>query len=107
MGRRRWRRCAAHIAQTIERRIMLKPGNKYFIRTVTHYYTGELVEMTDRFLVLKHAAWIADTGRFADALTNGEFAEVEPYPDGVQVLISMGAVVDICDWSHPLPREQK
>jgi hypothetical protein len=86
---------------------MLKTGNKYFIRTVTHYYTGELVEMTDRFLVLKDAAWIADTGRFADALKKGSFTEVEPYPDGVLVLILMGAVVDMCDWSHPLPRDQK
>jgi len=39
-------------------------GEKYFIRSVTHYYTGRLKTITDTDLVLEDAAWIADTVRF-------------------------------------------
>jgi hypothetical protein len=42
-------------------------GANYFIRTVTHYHTGRLVEVTENELVLEDAAWIANSGRFADA----------------------------------------
>src|SRR3990167_4090803 len=45
-----------------------KIGKCYLIRTVTMIDTGRLVEVTEQELVLEDAAWIADTGRFADAL---------------------------------------
>ena len=67
-------------------------GKNYFIRTVTHYYTGRLVRVTAQELVLEDAAWIADTGRFANALETGELQEVEPFPVG-QVIVGRGAVV--------------
>jgi hypothetical protein len=78
-----------------------------FIRTVTHYYTGELVRMDRQWMVLKQAAWIADTGRFAEFLSRGDASEVEPYPDNAEVHIGIGAVVDWIHWPHPLPRVQK
>jgi hypothetical protein len=80
-------------------------GQNVLVRTVTHYYTGELDGTEDGFLVLKDAAWIADTGRFSKALLTGELDEVEPYPGGC--LVAIGAVVDISPWNHPLPRTQK
>jgi hypothetical protein len=43
-------------------------GKNYFIRTVTHHYTGKLIKVTPKELVLKDAAWIADDGRFMNAL---------------------------------------
>jgi hypothetical protein len=79
-------------------------GRKLFIRTVTMYHTGRLVEVDDKFLVLRDAAWVADTGRFSDALKTGKLSEVEPV-EGL-VLVSLGAVVDIFEWNHALPREQ-
>lgn len=82
-------------------------GKSYFIRTVTFSYTGRLIDISDHELVFDNAAWIADTGRFADAMRTGEFNEVEPYPDGMTVHISRGAVVDCSDWPHPLPRNQR
>ena len=82
-------------------------GQNYFVRAVTHYYTGKLVELTEHELVLEDAAWIADTGRFSDAMQSGEFSEVEPYPDGVKVLVMRGAVVDASEWRHALPRSRK
>lgn len=80
-------------------------GAKYFIRTVTHHYTGQLVALTDTELIVESAAWIADDGRFADALKSGEFSEVEPYPAG-KVLIGRGAILDAVELST-IPISQK
>jgi hypothetical protein len=82
-----------------------KIGANYFIRTVTHHYTGKLSQVFPTELVLTDAAWIADDGRFADALKSGEFAEVEPYPDG-EVIIGRGAILDACEICKN-PRAQK
>lgn len=82
-------------------------GKPYFIRTVTLYYTGRLVQVTDHELVLEDAAWIASTKRFADTLKKGQFDEVEPFPDGTQVIVGRGSIVDAIVWPHELPREQQ
>ena len=68
-------------------------GKCYLIRTVTMIDTGRLVAVTDKELVLEDAAWIADTGRFADALQKAEYCEVEPFPEG-RVIVGRGAVID-------------
>lgn len=68
-------------------------GKIYLIRTVTMIDTGRLVLVTPQELVLEDAAWIADTGRFADALKACSFNEVEPFPDG-RVIIGRGSVID-------------
>ena len=80
-------------------------GKNVLVRAVTLYYTGRLVAIEDGFLVLDGAAWIADTGRFHQALTTGLLNEVEPYPGTCYV--SAGAVVDVSEWAHDLPRKQK
>ncbi len=85
----------------------LHVGNKVFIRSVTHYYTGKIVLLTKDEVVLDAAAWIADTARFSEALKSGAFSEVEPFPDGTLVSIGRGAIVDSCDWKHELPRAVK
>jgi len=68
-------------------------GDIYLIRTVTMIDTGRLVGVTSQELILEDAAWIADTGRFADALKSAQFNEVEPFPDG-KVIIGRGSVID-------------
>lgn len=68
-------------------------GKKYFIRTVTHHHTGELVAVTDQEIILKDAAWIADDGRLTDALKTGDFNEVEIFPIE-NVLIGRGSIID-------------
>ena len=70
-------------------------GANYFIRTVTMALTGRLERVTASELVLMDAAWIADTGRFAQAVASGEFDEVEPFPDG-EVIVGRGALIDAC-----------
>ena len=80
-------------------------GKCYLIRTATMTDTGRLVAVTPQELVLEDAAWIADTGRFSDALVKAEFNEVEPFPAG-RVIIGRGAVIDACIITKS-PRSQK
>jgi hypothetical protein len=80
-------------------------GKNVLVRSVTHYYTGKLSAADSEWLQLDEAAWIADTGRFSEALKDGSLNEVEPYPGTCWV--SAGAIVDICQWPHELPRTMK
>jgi hypothetical protein len=85
--------------------IVWQVGLSYFVRTVTNFFTGRLIAVTAQELVLEEAAWIAWTKRWADTLRTGELDEVEPYPN--QVIVGRGAIVDACEWIHPLPRKQQ
>jgi hypothetical protein len=80
-------------------------GANYLIRTVTMIDTGRLVGITAQELVLEDAAWIAETGRFADAVEKAEFGEVEPFPSG-RVILGRGAVIDAVR-IKALPRSQR
>lgn len=80
-------------------------GTNVFVRTVTFHYTGRLAAADESFLLLEEAAWVADSGRFSTALATGQLSEVEQYPGGC--LVSRGAIVDVSEWSHDLPRVTK
>ena len=80
-------------------------GKAYLFRLATIYRTGRVVRVTPQEIVLSESAWIADTGRYADALAKGTLNEVEPSPG--QVIIGRAAVVDCDEWNHNLPRDQK
>lgn len=80
-------------------------GRAYLIRTVTMMLTGRLVYLDDKELILEDAAWIADSGRFSEALTTGKLSEVEPFP--YEVIIGRGSLIDACFWDFKLPREVK
>lgn len=80
-------------------------GQNYLIRTVTMIDTGRVVAVTPHEIVLEDAAWIADTGRFAQAIEKAEFGEVEPFPAG-RVIVGRGAVIDAVKIAI-LPRSQK
>ena len=82
-------------------------GTNVFIRTVTLYFTGHVERVTKSWIILSGAAWVADTGRFADALKTGNLNEVEPYPDDAIIRVSRDGVIDVATWKHALPREQK
>ena len=81
-------------------------GENYFIQTVTHYYTGRLIQVLQNELILEEASWIADTGRFKEFIQDGKFNEVEPYPSG-KLIIGRGSLVQAFEWTHKLPRDQK
>ncbi len=80
-------------------------GANYLIRTVTMIDTGRLVGITAQELILEDAAWIADTGRFADAVEKAEFGEIEPFPAG-RVILGRGSIIDAVK-IRLLPRSQK
>lgn len=80
-------------------------GSCYFVETVTKYYLGRLVGITAGELVLDEASWIADTGRFNEALRDGTASEVEPCPG--KVIIGRGAIVAALPWGKPLLRVVK
>ena len=69
-------------------------GENYFIRTVTHHLTGKLVAVHEQELVLSNAAWIADDGRFADAVAKSDFNEVEPFPEKRHVIVGRASLID-------------
>jgi len=80
-------------------------GKSYLIRTVTHIDLGEVVDVVGNFVILQHASWIADTGRYHDCLSEAKLNEVEPYPN--TCFVNLGSVCDAAPWNHALPRDQK
>ena len=82
-------------------------GKNYFIRTVTFHYTGKLIEVGNQELILTNCAWIADSGRFTQAIRKGEYNEVEPFPEDAQVIIGRNTIVDAVMIETKLPISQK
>tara|TARA_Y100000310_G_scaffold110581_1_gene108974 strand:+ start:15774 stop:16097 length:324 start_codon:yes stop_codon:yes gene_type:complete len=85
--------------------VPFKVGEKYFIRTVTYHLTGRVKKIVGNFLVLEDAAWIADSGRFMEAIDEGNLSEVEPVK--TEVYVNVGSITDAFEWKHELPRKQK
>lgn len=82
-----------------------KVGKAYFIRTVTMHVIGILEVVNDTELLLKDASWIADSGRFNNALQTGELDEVELFVD--KVIINRTAIIDATIWGHKTPDRVK
>ena len=83
----------------------LSTGKNYLVRTVTMFYVGRLKAISNSDIVLDQASWVADTGRFGEALSTGSLNEVEPFVD--DVIINRACLVDCTVWRHELPREAK
>ena len=82
-----------------------KVGENYLIRTVKMTLVGRLDAVHDAEFVLSSASWVADTGRFYDALKTGSLNEVEPLMD--DVIVGRGSLTDATIWTNALPKEQK
>ncbi len=80
-----------------------KIGEAWFFRTVTHHHTGRIRAIYGKFLVLDDCAWIADDGRFNEALAKGTLKEVEPMPNGS--VINTDSIIDASPWGFLLPKE--
>ena len=81
-------------------------GEKMFFRTVTYHALGEVKKIVGRFVYLKNASWVADTGRFSDFIgkglqTNTEIEYIK------EMFLNLDTVVDIIRWTHKLPTETK
>src|SRR3990167_4902215 len=79
-------------------------GEKWFFRTVTYHMVGEVKKIVGRFAHLKNASWIADSGRFNEAIKNGSLNEVEYVGEA---FINLDTVVDFFPWTHSLPKTSK
>lgn len=79
-------------------------GNCYFFRTVTYHLTGKVERVVGDFVELSNASWIADSGRFSNAIKRGELNEVEPVGTAY---VNLTTVTDFFPWVHELPKKQK
>lgn len=92
------------VNNSVSKEEMYEVGKSYFIRTVTMHHIGTIKKITPKEIMLVDAAWVADSGRFSDALLTGKLSEVEPFPD--YVIIGREAIIDATPWRHKLPSEQ-
>lgn len=79
-------------------------GKKLFIRTVTYHMVGKVKNRMGAFIELEDASWIADSGRFMNAIRHGELDEVEPVGPA---WVNLSSIVDFFPWKHKLPKDQK
>lgn len=87
-----------------EKTEFLVVGKSYMVRSVTYHYLGRLEAITPFGLEFSSASWLADSGvRMGALLRDGVAANTEIEPFVGRVLVPLGAVVDITEWSHPLP----
>ena len=96
---------------SVTEKLPFKVGASYFIRTVTYHLVGKVTSIAlgsqswgGGFLVLSDASWIADSGRFMQAIQDGKLNEVEPVGE---VIVNLAAITDAFPWKHALPKEQK
>lgn len=78
-------------------------GEKFFFRTVTYHMTGRVKKIIGSIVELENAAWIADSGRFMNAIKEGKLNEVEPVG---RAYLNINTVVDFFPWKHKLPEQQ-
>jgi len=79
-------------------------GKKWFFRCIPFHWVGRVKRRIGDILELEDASWIADSGRFTQAIKDGVLKEVEPVG---QAFINIKAVCDFMPWKHDLPKEQK
>jgi len=82
-------------------------GQKLFIRTVTYHLVGRVEKVVGKFFQLEDASFIANSGRFHNALKDGfdENAEIEPTT--VPTWVNIEAITDMFVWKHDLPKKQQ
>ena len=79
-------------------------GEKIFFRTVTYHIVARVKKVIGAIFMLEQASWVADSGRFMNAIRDGVLDEVEPLGDWN---VNISTVTDFGPWRHQLPTEQK
>jgi hypothetical protein len=79
-------------------------GKKWFFRAVPFHLIGKVTKRIGDILELEDACWVADSGRFMQAIKEGKLSEVELTG---KAFINLKAVCDFYPWRHKLPKEQK
>lgn len=85
---------------------MLEVGKNYIVFTPAVTLVGKLAALTAWELKLDEAAWVADTGRYHQAFSQGFSQDInsEVEPTGTFAVISRAAVVYCVPYKHPLPK---
>lgn len=65
---------------------------------------GKVEKRINNFLELSTASWVADSGRFMNAIKEGALDEVEPVG---KAYLNLETVIDFFPWNHKLPKDQK
>ena len=79
-------------------------GKSFFFRTLTYHWVGRVIKKVGSLFQLEDASWVADSGRFMNAIKDGTLSEVEPVGT---VFLNIESCTDIIPWNHPLPNSQK
>ena len=80
-------------------------GKAYLFRTVTMHLIGMVSGQSGKFLVLKEAVWVSESGRFMNFLA-GDLAGSELEPVGVAYL-NIDSLVDAFPWANSIPSKQQ
>jgi len=89
---------------TVSTELPFEIGEAYLIRTVTYHILGKVESIKGNFLVLNEASWVADSGRFNEAIGKGTLNEIEFVGNAI---VSINAIADAYPWSHKLPKDSK
>ena len=77
-------------------------GKAYLFCGVTRYFVGRVTRITGPFVELAEASWVANTGRFSEAVSRFTLDEVERVPDGW--IVNTAALNDAGPWNGDLPK---
>lgn len=84
-------------------------GKQYLIRTIGYHWIGRVQSIVGRFLILEIASWVADTGRYSEALagklTELPTSELEPSPR--PVILNADHITDAVEYPFEIPRGVK
>lgn len=80
---------------------MFSIGDKLFLRTVTYHLVGEVEQIEGDWVKLKDASWVADSGRFSQALENGNSIQEVEYVG--EAYVNLSTCTDAFPWRHKLP----
>ena len=83
---------------------MFTVDDKVFLRTVTYHLIGQIVARDGDWLELSTASWVADSGRFGEAITTGQLSEIEYVGTAY---VNLATVTDAFPWAHDLPTKSK
>lgn len=81
-------------------------GKSWLFRTVTYHILGKVECKIGKWLKIKNASWVADSGRFMNFIKDGiqSNSEIEPVGD---MFLNLDSVTDFFFWKHKLPDSQK
>lgn len=81
----------------------LAPGNAVIIMTVTLYFVGVVVDVTDYGVLLGGAGVIPEMAGIRDTLIGQAKLEAEVVPEEGTIWVGHGGIIGAFHWRHNLP----